>query len=102
MFTMELNIKSKTEKRLRNVIAQIPDQERFAKDLISFQIHELQRANINIERDLQEFEKKYGMTTEAFYRQYSKGSRGDDADYMLWAGLYEMLKENEAKLKELK
>ena len=102
MFTMELRIKPKTEKKLRKIIAQSPDQERFAEDIIAFQIHELQRANKNIERDLHELEQRHNMTSAEFYRQYNKGVLGDDETHMLWAGLCELLQENQAKLKELK
>ena len=61
-------------------------------------IDEIRRAITNIQQDLQEFEKQYGMTTESFYRRFRDGDIGDEEDYMIWGGLYEMLIENRREL----
>ncbi len=45
-----------------------------------------------IQEKLYEYEKRYGLSSQDFYRQFLTGSLGDDADYMEWAGFYEMLR----------
>jgi hypothetical protein len=40
---------------------------------------------------LHHYEQQYGMSSEQFYRQFSTGELGDDADYIDWAGFYELL-----------
>ncbi len=57
---------------------------------------------LNIRLDLKQFEDTYQTSTEHFYHQFEEGTLLDDREeYMAWAGLYEMLCENEHRLQEL-
>ena len=38
-----------------------------------------------------EFEKRYGLDSEEFYRRYEKGMMGDDMDYVEWSATVDML-----------
>lgn len=40
-------------------------------------------------RQLQRFEKKFGMSSVAFYQKYQTGKMGDSAEVMRWAAVYE-------------
>jgi len=42
------------------------------------------------EKDLQEFEKRYQMSTEKFYKRWQAGKLGDEMDYVEWASLAQM------------
>ena len=42
---------------------------------------------------LHEFEQRYEMESEVFYRQFEAGSLGDDMDFFEWAGLYELFQD---------
>lgn len=98
---INLNIQPETAERLEKVLAATANQEAFAQNIIAYQIEELQKGVINIRLDLKQFEKKYQQSTEDFYQQYQNGYADDDEEAMLWAGLYEMLKDNESQLQEL-
>jgi pyrroloquinoline quinone (PQQ) biosynthesis protein C len=39
---------------------------------------------------LREYEQHYGYSTIEFYRRFENGELGDDADVLLWAGLYHL------------
>lgn len=41
------------------------------------------------------------MSSADFYHQFSQGELDDREAFITWAGLYEMLLENEARLQEL-
>jgi hypothetical protein len=41
-------------------------------------------------RQLQRFEKKFGMSSVAFYQKYRAGKMGDSAEVMRWAAAYEV------------
>ena len=62
---------------------------------------ELKKGILNIRLDLKQFEDLYHISTQDFYHQFEAGTRDDREDYMIWAGLYEMLCENEQRLQEL-
>ena len=54
----------------------------------------------NIEIDLKNFEKKYNLTSKDFYKKFESGEIGDDEDYIIWAGIHEMLIQNRKRLAE--
>lgn len=41
-----------------------------------------------LEKRLQAYEQKYGLTSEVFYERFSRGEMGDAAEIMSWAGDY--------------
>ena len=43
-----------------------------------------------LSRRLREYERKYGYSTIEFYRRFESGELGDDADVLMWAGLYHL------------
>jgi spore coat polysaccharide biosynthesis protein SpsF (cytidylyltransferase family) len=54
---------------------------------------------LNIQLDLQQFEQKYQQSTETFYQQFMDGKLDDTEDFIVWAGIYEMLLDNKRQLK---
>ena len=53
------------------------------------------------ERDLREFEERYGMESATFYRRFEAGELGDEMDFFEWAGLYELWQDIIAKIRRL-
>jgi hypothetical protein len=41
--------------------------------------------------EVAEFEKKYAMDSDNFYRRYESGSLGDDTDFIEWSATIDML-----------
>ncbi|MCI5139767.1 MAG: hypothetical protein D3922_15460 [Candidatus Electrothrix sp. AR1] len=101
MFNLQLQVDPKTEQRLKTILAHMQNEETFAQNIIAYQIAELQKSLLNIRLDLKGFEEKYKQPSEKFYRLYEQGQTDDSEDTMLWAGLYEMLRNNEERLREL-
>ena len=101
MLNLKLNIQPQTEKRLKKILTYAQDEEIFVQNIIEYQIKELQKGLMNLRLDMKEFEEKYKMTSEEFYQKFEQGSTGDDEDFIVWSGIYEMFCENEQKLCEL-
>jgi hypothetical protein len=53
------------------------------------------------ERDLREFERRYGMESTTFYRRFEAGELGDAMDFFEWAGLYELRQDIIKKIRRL-
>lgn len=62
---------------------------------------ELKRGILNLYLDLQKFEEQYQMSSEAFYDRFEQGMMDEREDFMLWSGLYEMLRDNQQRLQAL-
>jgi hypothetical protein len=101
MLNLHLNVNAKTAKRLKKVLEYSRDEETFAQNVIAYQLAELRRAILNLKLDMQVFEEKYRLSSRDFYEKFSRGEMGDDEDFITWAGLVEMLTENEKRLGEL-
>lgn len=44
-----------------------------------------------LRRQLQAFETRYSMKTAEFYPRFLRGEMGDERDFIVWAGLQELL-----------
>ena len=51
--------------------------------------------------NLRNYEDKFKMDNETFYKKYSSGEIGDDVEYIRWAGEIETLRKLERNLKDL-
>ncbi len=101
MLNLDFVLQPETEQKMKRILDQYPDKEVFFQDIIKNQINELKNGIHNIEIDLREFEQKYRLSSEEFYRQFKNGELDDQEDFMLWSGIYEMQLQNKKKLVEL-
>ena len=101
MNNLTLNLNKDTEHKLVKVLAMYLDKDAFFRDVISYQIKRMQNEQINIQADLYDYEKKFGISTKDFYNQYKAGEKGDNEDTLIWAGIYEMFLDNMQKLSEI-
>ncbi len=101
MLNLQLDVQPQTAKRLRQILDLHPDQEAFAQSIIAYQIAELKYGILNLRLDLDQYEEKYQSTSEDFYQQFAQGNTDDREDYIVWAGLCEMLLENEERLQAM-
>ena len=101
MLDFHLSVQPKTEQRLKIILNSVEDEENFAQGIINDEIAKLQRAILNLRLDLKVFEQKYQITSEQFYQEFSQGFLGDEEDFIIWSGVYEMLSQNEIQLQKL-
>ena len=98
---LNLVLKKKKEIKLKKILEQYPTNEIFAQIIIDYQTSELKKGIVNIQIDLKKFEEKYNLSTKEFYHKYQSDRMTDDEDYMIWAGIFEMLQLNQQRLEEL-
>ncbi|NBD36640.1 MAG: hypothetical protein GVY30_11665 [Chloroflexi bacterium] len=102
MLDLHLDVQPQTARRLQRILELHPDQETFAQDIIAYQIKEFNKAILNLQLELKAYEQAYQRSSADFYAEFSQGHLDDREAYMLWAGLYEMLKENQRRLESLR
>ncbi len=102
MLILKLNVKPETEMRLKKILEYTKDEEAFAQKIVTSQIAELKNGIFHIRLQMKQFEEKYNMLSKEFYRQYRKCVFADKEDFARWAETYEMLLENEKRLRDLK
>lgn len=86
-----------TAKRLQT-LAQLYEQgqvsELMDRTLDKLLAHEAEVCRIQLEqlqRDLADFEQKYGLSSTEFYQQFQAGQTDDRMDYVEWASLVQMV-----------
>ena len=102
MLDFQLAVQSQTERRLKKILSQVQNTEAFALNIIAYQVSELQKGILNLRLELNDFERKHNMTSAEFYQGFLDGILEDEADFMTWSGLYEMLCQNQTQLSELR
>jgi len=101
MLEFTLDLEEETKNKFKKILDQYSNKEIFAKNIIEYETAQLKKGIINIQLDLKSFEKKYGLSSKDFYQKFKSGEFGDDEDYIIWAGIYEMLGQNQKRLAEL-
>ena len=59
------------------------------RKLIHLQLQKYQKHLEVVRRELEPFERQYGLSSEECHRRFMAGEMGDAADIMEWMGLYD-------------
>ena len=98
---IQIQLSKKTEQRLKQIMLLHADKDSFFNKMIDYQINELKLSLLNIGEDLKNFENKHKINSKLFYENFEKGKIGDEDDYIIWAGIYEMFLRDKQKLEKL-
>jgi hypothetical protein len=63
--------------------------EKALQKLIRLHVQKYERHLADVGRELEPFEKQYGMGSAEGHRRFMAGELGDSADIMEWMGLYD-------------
>ena len=99
---IKLDLNNKSEKLFRKLLKKHNnDENSLIQSILDYHIDQLKKGIKNIQLDLADFEQKYGMSTEEFYKDFNQGKLADENnDYMEWGGEYEILLDYKKELKE--
>ena len=102
MATLNVELQPYLAERMQYLISrQNNNTEYLFRDFVEYKISELERAIFNIEKDLRKYEKKYRLSSQKFFQQFEAGKFGDEDDYMVWSGIYELYQKNKNELSKL-
>ena len=63
--------------------------DRALQKLIRLHLQKYERHLAEVQRELEPFERRYGMNSEECHRRFTARKMGDAADIVEWMGLYE-------------
>ncbi|HEV8717507.1 MAG TPA: hypothetical protein VGX03_32385 [Candidatus Binatia bacterium] len=66
-----------------------PLADQALRKLIRLHLQKYEKQMAEVQRELEPFEKQYGMSSEECHRRFVAGELGDAADIMEWMGLYD-------------
>ena len=76
--------------------------DRTLDKLLAHKRTEVEAQYRRIQTDVKAFEEQHGMDSSTFVERYQEGSLGDDADFIEWYALWNMLQELEEWLNDLR
>jgi len=78
----------KPRQRLGVLIVSAPDNKQLSIEKVGLE---------GLRQQLAEFEARYSLKTAEFYRRFLHGEMGDQRDFVVWAGLHELLQRMTAR-----
>ena len=100
MAQITLDLQADIASKFKTYIRLFGSKELMFDKFIDYHISRLKREIARMQKELNKYEEKYNLTTEEFYQGFDKGKFGDEKDYMLWAGVYELQSDSKNKLAE--
>lgn len=101
MQTVKIDLDAGIAHKLEAFAKLLGSKEILLNEFFEYHKERMRQGIAQMQIDLAQYESKYNMKTEDFYRQFENGAFGDDDDFMLWAGIYELLKDSKNKLEKL-
>lgn len=77
-------------KLLESLYSEVPEMELVLNKLLEMSVQNVKNKVSDYEKIMHDFENKYSLKSDDFYREFEAGRLGDSADFMEWSGIYEL------------
>jgi hypothetical protein len=99
--TIEIELDSAIANKFDVYIQLFGSENLLFDEFIAYHIGRLKKSIARMQLDIERYEKKYNIKTVDFYKQFEAGALGDENDFILWAGIYELQIDAQDKLSKL-
>jgi hypothetical protein len=98
-----VNLSNNTEEKFQRLLGLYNgNYDDLFNGMVKYKIMELKRGIRNIEIDFTYYEKKYGISTQTFYKKFLNGEINEhNDDYFKWSGEFEVWQEFNKELKQI-
>jgi len=101
MQTITVELKPKLANRFDTYVQLFGSKELLFDKFFDYHINRIKREISRMQIELDKYEKKHNLKTDDFYKKFETGEFGDESDYMIWAGIYELQLDSKNKLNKL-
>ncbi len=101
MQTVTFELQADIANRMEKYLQLFGNKEIMFDKFIDYHINRIKREIALMQIDLRSYEKKFNLPSDEFYVQFENGELGDDKDFILWSGIYEMQLSCKQKLEKL-
>jgi len=96
-----INLQPQYVGKFQTLINAFGNENIFIDNFLEYHINRLKREIARMQYAIQKYEIKYNMTSENFYNKLEKGELGDDKDFVMWSGIYELMLDSKKQLSQL-
>ncbi len=101
MQTITIELQANLATKFDTYVQLFGSKELLFDKFIEYHINRIKREIARMQFQLEKYEAKYKIKTIDFYKQFENGELGDETDYMMWAGIYELQLDSKNKLSKL-
>ncbi len=101
MEQLTLTIPTNYVGKMQTLIDIFGNNDLFIDKFFEYHINRLKREIARMQYALNKYETKYNMTSELFYKKIEAGELGDDKDFVMWSGIYELFLDSKKQLSQL-
>ena len=101
MQQITIDLKPNIAKKFNNYVKLFGSKEIMFDKFLDYHINRLKREIVRMQSELDKYEKKYKLKTKDFFQRFETGEFGDEKDFMLWSGIYELQMDSQNKLAEI-
>jgi hypothetical protein len=101
MQNITIEVQPRLAKKIDAFLQYFGSKDMLFDQFIEYHIRKIKREISGMQVQLDKYEQKYQITSEVFYQKFSVGELGDEDDFMMWAGIYELQTESKNKLSKL-
>lgn len=87
--------------KMKTLINVFGNNDLLVDKFFDYHINRLKREIIRMQYALNKYETKYNMQSDVFYQKIENGELGDDKDFVMWSGIYELLLDSKKQLSQL-
>ena len=87
--------------KMQKLIKVIGEDDLFVDKFCEYHINRLKREIVRMKLSLEKYKIKYKMKSADFYKRIEAGELGDDRDFVMWSGIYELLLDSKKQLEQL-
>ncbi len=73
----------------------------FVDRFMDYHVARLKREIKRMQATLNKYEKKYDIKSDKFHQKLENGELGDDRDFVMWSGIYELMLDSQNKLDKI-
>ncbi|MBI4649176.1 MAG: hypothetical protein HY738_21930 [Bacteroidia bacterium] len=101
MEQLTLKLQPKYVGKMQTLINVFGDSDLFVDKFFDYHINRLKREIARMQFAINKYEIKYNMKSDIFYQKIETGELGDDKDFVMWSGIYELLLDSKKQLSQL-
>ena len=101
MQQITIDLQPKIANKFNNYVQLFGSEELLFDKFIEYHVNRIKREIARMQIELEKYEKRYNLKTGDFYNRFERGEFGDESDYMLWSGIYELQIDSKKKLESL-
>ncbi len=96
-----LTLQANHVEKMQTLLKVMGNNDLFVDNFFDFHLNRLKREILRMQNALTKYEIKYQMKSDEFYKRIENGELGDDKDFVMWSGIYELLLDSKKQLAEL-